>query len=248
MRISIITSVAVTNCACAIVQPLGFMGLRRSRESSLVAARRRLGVAQGMDLVGPSCRTSRRFAVGVLGSRADTPLRSDRRVLGREGLEGQARVAAHRDSTILQADVAFAFCCRHMRLPGGIAAESSSRLWVAPHMLRMLRADSLQESSCHLCRWGSRWRRSVRFVAFGADLGLLHRRCRATAKQACQASGRPHLSAADCAEQGVPWGAVAATLRVELTRAVVSAYRDGLVATRARALMRYMTAASQATS
>lgn len=156
-------------------------------------------------------------------------------------------MVADRDHWFLRAIASLVFCCRHRRFPGVISAESSSRL--RPCFACCGPTDCV---TCHainaICICGrSRWRRASRIATFGADLSEVSRRRLATACLPCAASGRHHLSAAGCTRQGVPWGAVAVRLPVELIRALVSAYCDGSVSIQSHVLMRCMTAPSQAT-
>jgi hypothetical protein len=107
--------------------------------------------------------------------------------------------------------IRYALLCLEFKVPFMIENPLTSRLWVLPPMIKLLKQPGVQVVVVDFCQFGTRWRKSTKLV-FGnvpeaalEDLKL--RRC--GGRGVCSRTGKPHLVLSGTAPNGKFWTLIA---------------------------------------
>ena len=101
----------------------------------------------------------------------------------------------------------------------------TSRLWVLPPMMKLLKKPQVHVVDVDFCQFGTRWRKSTKLV-FGnvqaeALEGLAKRRCHG--RGCCSRTGKPHIVLSGTAPNGKFWTLIAQPYPKQLCDMIVQA-------------------------
>ncbi|CAK0813222.1 unnamed protein product, partial [Prorocentrum cordatum] len=121
------------------------------------------------------------------------PLRSDSFPLGLPNLsvKDQAKVDAGNVFMIFSAGL------MHEAIRANIPASNenpqTSRLWLAPPFVRLLRSSAVSFTVTHFCQWGAPWRKATAFATVNLDMSRIGRAlCKSSKRGVCSRTGLPH--------------------------------------------------------
>ena len=93
------------------------------------------------------------------------PLRSNVEIWGLPYRRPGDQVSIHIGNVTTRFTASFLFACRHMRVPASIENPATSRLWIAPPILRSLAASNVSVQVTDFCQWGASWMKATMFAA-----------------------------------------------------------------------------------
>ena len=122
------------------------------------------------------------------------PLRTDSMPMGRTALRpGDA-------ARVTVGNVLLRFSCRVLllavqyRMPFTLENPKTSRIWLTPPLLRILRNRCCVVCDVDFCMFGTRWRKPTRVLSVHLALdGLQQYRCCGTKRGPCSRTGKPHV-------------------------------------------------------
>ena len=95
-----------------------------------------------------------------------------------------------------------------MRVPATVEHPLTSRLWLAPPLLRFLNAKRTVAVTTHFCQWGERWMKPTRFAGCFVDLAPINKTCHMHGKL-CSRTHQEHNVLAGQAPSGAFWTHIA---------------------------------------
>ena len=85
-----------------------------------------------------------------------------------------------------------------------------SRLWICPPMRSFLRLRGVQEAVVEFCAFGTRWRKSTKFVGVHVSFDSLSAcRCLGAKRGLCKFTGKPHIALSGQTASGEWWTRIA---------------------------------------
>lgn len=95
-------------------------------------------------------------------------------------------------------------------LPFSMENPATSRIWICPSVLRLLRRKMIFLSTVEYCMCGVPWRKSTKFLSVHFKLDLLAAfRCLGAKRGLCKRTQRPHWPLAGVNDKGVFWTHIA---------------------------------------
>ena len=139
---------------------------------------------------------------------------------------------------------AFTFCCRS-GTPVSMESPATSRLWLCPQMLAVLRRKDTTLVTTEFCMWGKPWRKSTSFMCANLDASRLgERRCLHKPRGCCKRTLRPHraLEGIDPVSK-MFWTKIAEPYPASLSSALAKCFEDALLQKRATNFCKFLKAA-----
>ena len=96
-------------------------------------------------------------------------------------------------------------------LPWVVENPQSSRLWLCPGFVALMKQTNVQFVSFHMCQFGSKWRKATSILCGNIPehmLSDLRRTCSGRGGL-CSRTGKPHLVLSGSSPSGVPWTKIA---------------------------------------
>ena len=106
----------------------------------------------------------------------------------------------------------------------GVMIENpqTSLLWSSPRFQKLLNLKSSTSVICHMCQFGTPWKKATRVQAWGVgDLWELEKKCSGH-RGICSRTARPHLELSGRAPGGKHWTAIAAAYPAAFARAAAA--------------------------
>ena len=162
------------------------------------------------------------------------PLRSDSQPMGRTDLKSKSDVDKVRvGNVLLRFCVQVCFLAKSRRIPWTLENPFSSRVWICPNMLRLMRSPYVQMQCTDFCAFGGPFRKRTAFLSFLVDLSRLEKhRCIGAPRGVCKFSGKQHVHVQG-KEKGAWRTAVAEPYPRGLCKVVARAFSDCLAADKA---------------
>lgn len=131
------------------------------------------------------------------------PLRSDAAPLGLPRLSPKDFDKVRVGNILMRFSARVMQQAAQQNIPFSLENPRTSRLWLCPPVLQLLRRRCTRTYVTEFCMFGMPWRKSTQFVTVGADFSALHQyRCLGAKRGLCRHSGRPHLALAGRNAQG----------------------------------------------
>lgn len=122
------------------------------------------------------------------------PLRSDEHPLGLSGLRESDETKVREGNLFLRFSVQVFLLCVMLHIPVTLENPATSRLWICPPILALLRKRGVHYVDIDFCAFGKPWRKRTRFAFFGVQLDHLHQfLCKGSKRGICAFSGKPHI-------------------------------------------------------
>ena len=100
--------------------------------------------------------------------------------------------------------------CRALGIPVLLENPQTSLLWTAPRFLSLTSHNDARRSDCHMCQYGTRWRKATRVQGWNVcSLEALSCKCRGK-NGICSRSKLPHIELSGTAPGGRKWTSLAA--------------------------------------
>lgn len=155
------------------------------------------------------------------------PLRSDLRPLGLEGLKPHDSEKVRIGNCLACFSVRVMLLAMHLLIPFTLENPQRSRLCLVPFMLRLLRRRHVQVQDIEFCAFGTRWKKSTRFVSVCLPLDVLMQyRCIGSKRGICKFTGLPHLPLCGQDSKGAWLTKVAEPYPWKLTKVLAIAFSN----------------------
>ncbi|CAK0883435.1 unnamed protein product [Prorocentrum cordatum] len=162
------------------------------------------------------------------------PLRSDAFPLGLPDLsvKDQAKVDAGNVFMIFSAGL------MHEAIRANIPASNenpqTSRLWLAPPFVRLLRSSAVTFTVTHFCQWGAPLRKATAFATVNLDMSRIGRAlCKSSKRGICSRTGLPHAQLHGKDVERVFKTKLAEAYPQRLCNALAQAYSNAVISHRA---------------
>ena len=132
------------------------------------------------------------------------PLRSNECVLGLANLSPVDQQKVRDGNALMRFSVCILYLALALCLPWTMENPATSRLWICPSVLRLLRRKHVQLAMVEYCMFGMNWRKSTKLLGVWLDLSLLSSyRCVGSKRGLCRRTCRPHVPLQGVNEQGI---------------------------------------------
>ena len=173
--------------------------LRYPSNRRLIAGWMRAGKICGGHL-GTPCNTFTRARDHPPGP---PPLRSNEHVLGLPNLLPHDLAKVRDGNLFMRFSVFILTLALALQLPFTMENPATSRLWLCPGVLRLLRRPKVQLVVTEFCMYGMPWRKSTKFLGVWISLELLAAyRCIGAKRGLCKHSGKLHIPLTGVDAQG----------------------------------------------
>ncbi len=174
--------------------------LRNPKNRQLIGGWLRCGWLAGFHL-GTPCESFTRARDVPPGP---PPLRSDAFPLGLPELRPKDHLKVSDGNVFMRFSVWMMMLGLRFRVPGTLENPQTSRLWLCPPILRLLRKSQVFKVVTHYCFWGKPFRKATTFVSVLVQLTRLENsKCTSSKRGICGTTNRPHLQLCGQNKDGV---------------------------------------------
>lgn len=122
------------------------------------------------------------------------PLRSNVHVLGLPDLRPGDQIKVTEGNLYMKFSVQLLLLALTLVVPWTMENPATSRIWLCPQVLHVLRRRNVQLWTCEFCMFGTPWRKSTRFLGVHIRLDVLDGyRCLGAKRGLCRFSGCRHV-------------------------------------------------------
>lgn len=121
-------------------------------------------------------------------------LRSDSNPLGLAGLRPADAEKVRVGNVLMRFTVRVLLLALQLHVAFTLENPARSRLWLCPPVLHLMRRQHVVTQIIEFCAFGTRWRKSTKFLAVWMQLDLLQQyRCLGSRRGICKFTGVPHV-------------------------------------------------------
>ena len=154
------------------------------------------------------------------------PLRSNQFPLGLAGLSKKDTFKVKVGNILMRFSVRVMNLRILLGVPMSLENHRTSRLWICPGALQLLRRPQVSVHVTDFCQFGMPWRKSTQFAGALVNLEpLSHHRCRGS-RGTCSRTGERHVVLAGTNDQGVFWTQVAEPYPHRLCRLIAQCFES----------------------
>ena len=169
------------------------------------------------------------------------PLRSDSHPLGMPELLPADMRKVRVGNSLMRFTVRLAAQALQCRVPLTIENPRSSRLWLCPGVLRLLRRSHVQAWRYDFCMFGERWKKPTQFVGVGLNLELIEPFCcTSTRRSTCASTRKRHFRLVGQAPDGRFWTAIAEPYPKPVCAILAKCFRSAVAQRRAHVFASYI--------
>ena len=197
--------------------------VRSSHVRGLILGWIRSGMVRAVHLRTPRNSFSRARDAGP----GPPPLRSDFKPLGLAGLREADETKVKEGNLYMRFSCQVCRLCLLLRIPFTLENPSTSRLWLCPPVVNLMRRPEVNWIDVDSCAFGMQWRKRTRFLYFGIDLlHLSSHKCDGSKRGLCAFTLQPHLPLMGIAPTGQFFTKMAAAQPKKLCRVLAHALLD----------------------
>jgi hypothetical protein len=117
--------------------------------------------------------------------------------------------------------------CYLLNIPFALENPATSRIWLCPPVLALLRKKGIRHVDVDFCAFGKPWRKRTRFVYFGLQLDHLQSHvCQGSKRGFCAFTEQPHIPLMGVSSNGQFMTKIAEPYPHQLCKVLARAFLD----------------------